>query len=76
MTYDDLDATLRPVLKKAAALYGRKLVLGTTPEFCVESEVPIELPGVGQPLVVRLEPVWNTFDEYDRQRSIESRIIT
>ena len=75
MTYEDLDAAFRPVLKRSAVLWGRKLVLGATPEFCVESEAPIELPGVGQPLVVRLEPVWNTFDEYDRQRSIESHII-
>ena len=76
MTYDDLDASLRPVLKNSAALWGRKLVLGPTPEFCVESEAPVELRGFARPLVVRLEPVWNTFDEYDRQRGIESRIIT
>ena len=56
MTYDDLEATLGPVLNRAG-LWGRRLVLGPTPEFCVESEVPVELPGIEASVVVTLEPV-------------------
>ena len=76
MTYEDLEESCRPVVTGWAALWGRRLVLGPTPEFCVESETRVELPGILRPLVVRLEPVWNSFDEFDRQRGIESRIIT
>ena len=45
MTYDDFYALLAPVTAQPkAALLRRRMVLGPSPEFCLASEQPIELP--------------------------------
>ncbi len=57
-TYDAfcgrLDALALPVL----ALWGRQMVLGPTPEFCLHAPEPIDVPGISGSLSFDLEPVW------------------
>ena len=43
-TYDTLYSAVEPLLDRGAALWGRQMVLGPTPEFCLHSSGPIRLP--------------------------------
>jgi hypothetical protein len=46
MSYDELWALLGPRVKRhGAALWMRFMVLGPSPEFCLQSTGPLELPG-------------------------------
>ncbi|HTL04268.1 MAG TPA: hypothetical protein VL241_00855 [Gemmatimonadales bacterium] len=59
MGYAALDAALAPLLADgASALWSRRMTLGPTPEFCLQSLTPLELPEgfTGQRFV--LEPLW------------------
>jgi hypothetical protein len=59
MTYAELDALLEsPVRSHRCALWCRQMVLGPTPEFCLQSAGPIELPAPIVPLLVDLRRVW------------------
>ncbi|HEY7637013.1 MAG TPA: hypothetical protein VH763_15795 [Gemmatimonadales bacterium] len=59
MSYDQLFSTLQRLLPSAAgALWCRQMVLGPTPEFCLQSAVPVTLPPPFAPLVLELRPVW------------------
>ena len=53
--YDALDHLVR---SGSAALWGRQMVLGPTPEFCLQSERPIPLPDFPAARTVLLRPVW------------------
>jgi hypothetical protein len=53
MTYADLDATLRDVVAGGACLWMRYMVLGPTPEFCLQSAAPLNLPLDGVALELR-----------------------
>jgi hypothetical protein len=58
MTYDQLYAALEPVIaRESAALWGRQMVLGAAPEFCLQAREPIhDLPRF-DPLGILLELV-------------------
>jgi hypothetical protein len=59
MSYGALFAALRPLVDaEGAALWGRQMTLGPTPEFCLHTVRPVTLPApmVGSSLMCR--PVW------------------
>ncbi len=59
--YDQLFSVVEPLLHPAAgALWCRQMVLGPTPEFCLQSSAPVELPAEITPVVLQLRPVWPT----------------
>jgi hypothetical protein len=60
MSYADLDGALEPLLSRGDVLWCRQMVLGPTPEFCLQSPVPVTLPAIFAPLVVPLRGVWPT----------------
>ena len=60
MSYDELYAVLSPLADVDTALWGRRLVLGPTPEFCLESAASLTLPQILRPLAVQLDPAWPT----------------
>ncbi|HVE80449.1 MAG TPA: hypothetical protein VNA89_16410 [Gemmatimonadaceae bacterium] len=59
MTYPALWDALRPAVERhRGALWGRQMVLGPTPEFCLHSVGPIELPAGFAPILLRLTETW------------------
>jgi hypothetical protein len=58
MSYAQLDEALSPFVRDSTVLWIRRMVLGPTPEFCLESISPVELPGRFSALTVLLEPIW------------------
>lgn len=55
MPYDDFYQLLAPVTgQPSVALWGRQMVLGPTPEFCLHSPAQIELPANLRPEGIRL----------------------
>ena len=59
MGYAALDAALAPFLADGAgALWSRRMVLGPTPEFCLQSLTPVALPGGFKAQRFALTPVW------------------
>lgn len=59
MGYPALFDALAPLLAPGdAALWSRRLTLGPTPEFCLHSTAPLELPAGFEPQRFLLEPVW------------------
>ena len=58
LTYAGLESLLRPlVATPGTSLWMRKMVLGPTPEFCVLSGAPVELPNRLEGSLRTLEPV-------------------
>ena len=59
MSYSTLFTTLEPLVRsEGAALWGRQMTLGPTPEFCLQSARPVELPAAFFPVAVRYRTVW------------------
>lgn len=58
MTYPQLDAALRELVRDGACLWMRYMVLGPTPEFCLHSGAELELPGPFTGLRLKLRTVW------------------
>jgi hypothetical protein len=58
MRYDELFAVLKPAVEQGAALWMRFMVLGPSPEFCLQSTGTFELPPELGARVIRLRPVW------------------
>jgi hypothetical protein len=44
MAYADFLESLRPLCRGGVALWGRQMVLGPTPEFCLHASGPIDPP--------------------------------
>ena len=59
MSYEQLDAALAPLIDGRGALWIRRLVLGPTPEFCLETRIPVELPHAFSVNAAVLTPVWS-----------------
>jgi hypothetical protein len=53
--YEALEALARST---PAALWGRQMVLGPTPEFCLQSETPVRMPEAFAARTIALAPVW------------------
>ena len=59
MSYSALFTTLDPLVRSdGAALWGRQMTLGPTPEFCLQSIRPIALPAAFFPVALRYRTVW------------------
>lgn len=59
MTYPALDEALQPlVASKGAVLWMRQMVLGPTPEFCLQSSSPLTLPSQFTPVRVTSRRIW------------------
>ena len=59
VSYAALRGLLEPVVTRGeAAVWMRRMTLGPTPEFCLYSAEPLELPEPIQQLRVPLRPVW------------------
>jgi len=59
MSYAALFALLEPLVATAqGGLWIRQMVLGPTPEFCLQSTGPALLPAPIEPLSLSLAPVW------------------
>jgi hypothetical protein len=59
MSYATLFATLEPLIAaEGAALWARQMTLGPTPEFCLHTGHPVEVPAALVPVAVRCRPVW------------------
>jgi hypothetical protein len=58
MAYDALYELLRPLTANGAALWGRQMVLGPAPEFCLHSREGVALPAPIEPTVIPLRPIW------------------
>jgi hypothetical protein len=58
-SYDELFARFRPLVQDGeGVLWMRRMVLGPSPEFCVESTNGLTLPPEFRPLRVALQPIW------------------
>lgn len=59
MPYDTLVALIAPLVRNGeSVLWMRRMVLGPTPEFCLQSVMPMRLPPPWSPLELKLEPIW------------------
>lgn len=59
MTYDTLIALLAPLVRDGeSVLLVRRMVLGPTPEFCLQSVAPLTVPPSLSPFELTLEPIW------------------
>jgi hypothetical protein len=59
VSYDEFYARLAPWTNGAGAgLWGRQMVLGPTPEFCLRAPGSLDLPAELEPLAVRTTQVW------------------
>lgn len=59
MSYADLYALLEPLVRaESAALWGRQMVLGPTPEFCLHTAGPVALPAPLLPVPLHFRTVW------------------
>jgi hypothetical protein len=59
MGYPVLSSLLTPLIEPGrSALWSRRMTLGPTPEFCLQSLAPLELPSGFQVQRLVLEPVW------------------
>jgi hypothetical protein len=44
MSYEDFDASLQPLVEVGCCLWGRRMTLGPTPEFCLHAPATAPLP--------------------------------
>lgn len=59
MGYPALFATLEPLVQaEGAALWGRQMTLGPTPEFCLHSRRAVALPAALTPSPIACRPLW------------------
>ncbi len=59
MAYEALYELLRPLTSSdEATLWGRQMVLGPAPEFCLHSRERAALPPPIEPTVIPLRPIW------------------
>jgi hypothetical protein len=59
MSYAALFVTLGPVVHtEGAALWGRQMTLGPTPEFCLHTRRPVTLPAPLVPLTLTCRRIW------------------
>ena len=59
MSYDELYAALQStVLQTGGALWGRQMVLGPTPEFCLHTTQAVPLPAPLVAQVLARSPIW------------------
>ncbi len=57
--YDELWNALGPLVRDGhGALWMRRMVLGPSPEFCLQAAGPVTLPSGYTPLHIALRPVW------------------
>ena len=55
MSYAAFEAALEPLVASGCALWGRRMTLGPTPEFCLHAPTPRNMPYAARP--ISLQPV-------------------
>lgn len=55
MAYAEFDRALQPAIDGGCRLWGRRMTLGPTPEFCLQSPVEVELPFPAMGLRIELK---------------------
>ena len=59
MSYPTFFRLLEPLTTDGrAALWGRQMVLGPAPEFCLQSSAPLDVPAPSAAVSLALRPVW------------------
>jgi len=59
MSYGAMYDLLEPLVdSEGAALWGRQMVLGPTPEFCLHTRRPVHLPAPLAGLTLECHPIW------------------
>jgi hypothetical protein len=59
MSYAELDAVLEPVVRESGGvLWMRQMVLGPTPEFCLQCRQSFTFPAPFEPLWVTVRRIW------------------
>jgi hypothetical protein len=59
MTYESLYRLLDPLVEvNGAALWGRQMVLGPAPEFCLHARESAPLPAPVEAVAIPLSPIW------------------
>jgi len=54
MSYAEFDASWQPLVDLGCCLWGRRMVLGPTPEFCLHAPAEIRSPYPSQPLRIEI----------------------
>lgn len=54
MSYADFDASLQPFIARGCCLWGRRMTLGPTPEFCLQAPAALEPPQPSEALALEL----------------------
>jgi hypothetical protein len=54
MSYLDFDKSMQPFIDAGACLWGRRMTLGPTPEFCLHSAAAIVPPHASQVVLLEL----------------------
>lgn len=54
MSYADFDASFQPFIARGCCLWGRRMTLGPTPEFCLQAPEALEPPHPSETLTVEL----------------------
>lgn len=54
MSYPDFDKSMQPFIDAGACLWGRRMTLGPTPEFCLQSAAAIVPPHASQVVPIEL----------------------
>jgi len=55
MKYPAFDQSLRPLIAAGCCLWGRRMVLGPTPEFCLHAPAPVTPPHAALALKIELQ---------------------
>ncbi|HEU0225071.1 MAG TPA: hypothetical protein VFR29_06515 [Steroidobacteraceae bacterium] len=57
MSYADFDASMQPLIARGCCLWGRRMTLGPTPEFCLHAPAGLEPPAPAEALPVDI--IWS-----------------
>jgi hypothetical protein len=61
MKYREFDASLQPLIASGCCLWGRRMTLGPTPEFCLHAAAAVKLPHAA--LAMRIETLKSEYRE-------------
>jgi hypothetical protein len=54
MKYADFDQSLQPLIARGCCLWGRRMTLGPTPEFCLHAPAEVQLPHAALALKIEI----------------------
>ena len=59
MSYREFEAALAPQVEQGCCLWGRRMTLGPTPEFCLHAPAPRELPLPARAILLSPREQWS-----------------